>query len=580
MRAFIAILLFLFFSASACLADRSLFFDPVTQVQKAQKNFEENSSKSSDWTIYQNFRTVMSDLKKDDFAAISTSIDQLKFVSVTRGYTDLPDYSIELLRNVALQRDQYKAKFLVERAVFLSPTDSRVAFSASTFHRFIGISKSLSLLFKAVVSVTNQPILFANIVLTLVIVLLVSITISIFLAYFIQMLRNSSLIREAMFSLLPWKFRGILSVLALLLLYVAPFFGGILVVLTVWGMCLGAVLGKRYLYIVGVLCMLWGWSLPVLSKVAFNINDSSSRVFEDLNLSRFSPQAEQYLQDRLAENPNDGTSLFFLGQTFRLKGFSDSASALLTRVDEIVGIDNDLKQISRANLGVIAFDKGDYTRALELLSEAESQGVKGFEIYYNLAIANLVLIKTDEYTKYYNLAKAISPERISQIVTEKYTSPKAILIPVTRNLMLKPLFNPIASANVHEMTTVQSKYREVSRILSRGLSSNVTLVIGFLLCLICFGAKFKKSSVIGASKVWICFPFGRYLASSQTTFGIVGLSFFVSVLMLAPSGPFELYDNYINFDYLYTTLLLAAILGMLFFQCLSFYIINNRPNER
>lgn len=572
----ISVLLF----ASLAVADRGSLFETEHVATNMYEKFEAKALSSPDWNIHQNFRTVSLLIKQEDYAQLSESLEELKFLAGSRGYSDLPDYSLELLRNAAIQKDPFKSKFLVEKAVFLSPGDSRVAFAAASFYKILGVGKSIGLIIKGISKIGSQPLLLSAIILNLTIVGLLAFTIAIFITYFIQILKNSNNIREAIVPYMPWKYRGVMSVLALALIYIIPFFGGILAVLIVWAACLTLTINKRYMLIVGLLCALWGFALPKISTVAFNLNDPSSRVFEDLNLSRFSPKAEQYLQNRLASAPSDGTGLFFLAQTFRLKGFTDSARTLFEKIESLPVIEPELRKVGQANLGVVAFDSGEYSEALELLSKAEKDGMQGFELYYNLAITHLLLLDTDQYNHYYNLARGLDPARVSQIVTEKYLSPKAILIPVSSLSMIKPLFKIISSAERIELEAIEAKFKKVVAVLAGKLKIELVLVLGISMIVFAASLKSKKNQIVSASKSWAFFPFGRYIASNQIVFGIIGLGIVFSILLLSPTGVLNLYGSFSSFQLIYNEFLFLTLMVLIIFQILSLYMIAEDRDAR
>ena len=573
-------LLFIAFSATNVLAEDSFLFEPEANANELYKQLEDKSLLSTDWSIHRHFKIAFGDFLKEDYAKLSESLEDLKYLASTRGYTDLPDYSMELLRNAAVQKEVFNARYLIDKAVYLSPTDSRVAFTAASFYRTIGMGKALKLFFGGLAKVRYQPLLLASIILNLLIVVLVASTISVFFVYFIQMLRNSNNIRELFASRLHWKNRGFASIVAFLVVSIAPLYLGILVVLLVWGVCLAFAVNKRYLFAVGFLCIAWGWLLPKISTVAFNLNDPSSKVFEDLNMSRYSPKSEKYLEDRLNEVPNDGSALFFLGQTFRLKGFTDSAVDFFSRIENLANIDLELRKVAKANLGVVAFDSGNYSEALELLKQSEISGIKGFEIFYNLAITNLLLLDTNEYNRYYKMARDIDPARTSEIVAEKYISPKAILIPISSSAMIRPLFKKIASTDTKELSDVQIKYNKVANTLAGNLKFEILVFIGLAVIVFAYNMKTKKMHAQVSSPIWVFFPFGGFVTGNHPIVAIIGLTMLFCLLLISPTGLLINYANFSSFEAIYNQMLYVTLLLMFIYQVLHYCLIRGDVNAR
>ncbi|MCB0345625.1 MAG: hypothetical protein KDD66_10940 [Bdellovibrionales bacterium] len=82
------------------------------------------------------FEDVQRKLSAEEYASVGMLLSNLKDHAQQLGYTNLPEYSWKLIERAELLTragKQTEAGFLVRQAVELSPTDSRVRLTASSF---------------------------------------------------------------------------------------------------------------------------------------------------------------------------------------------------------------------------------------------------------------------------------------------------------------------------------------------------------------------------------------------------------------------------------------------------------------
>ena len=176
------------------------------------------------------------------------------------------------------------------------------------------------------------------------------------------------------------------------------------------------------------------------------------------------------------------------------------------------------------------FDKGNYSLAKNIFEKAESSGVNNFELFYNLAITHLSLANTKEYEAYFKKAKSMDSQRITAIVLEENSAPKASIVPLPNKILFKNLFKDIE--NESDKARVENIQSEIFKVLIISANAKHVLILGFILIFFSLSCKKQKINNIRVSDGWFAFPMGKYLASSRSFVGFILISMFFFFIFL------------------------------------------------
>jgi len=552
-------------------------FDPVAVVDLETKRFNE----SPNLVLREDFSRAMVALKNDKYADVSRALDELAFSASVRGYSNLPDFSKILLDRASRfsGKDSYeKVRFLVTQSAMLSPGDARILMSASTFYKDIGMTKSLQYFYSALRVLPKQPVFFATIALNTSLVFLMALTISFFFASIIQMLSLSARIHRGLVSLSPWNFRGILPPICLFALFVIPLYGGILFAMGVWSIVLACsksskkTFGARKMFGISIaaLCLLWGFGMPAITTVGYNLKLDSTGVFEDINRFGFSPRGEKYVLSALEEKPSDLMHLFSHGIISKLKGLPKLAEERFETVMSLSSPGTYIYNASQANLGVLDYEDGNYKRAFKVFKNVEARGQSDFELYYNMANVSTLVFREDLHSLYFNKAKAVDSTRLETLVGEANLTPKALLYPAPNYLLYSLLFKPVSETNKSHAVSIQEGQQKIFSYLVFGADSKGIILFGLIVALGVLllpkfarqrSRDFKKSN---AEKVnWSLFPGTAPLAGDRPVLGALVLSVSLAFLLAGVGTPLNFYGNFNSANSLAKEALIFSILVFL-----------------
>ncbi|MCB0323407.1 MAG: hypothetical protein KDD69_07525 [Bdellovibrionales bacterium] len=558
----IQFLLVIFVTALGALSAQPVLAKPVVvepaELQQSSELFpgayaagtEANEPKQAagDAVLREQFYKAINELYSAGYGRAGESLEQLSLLAAEQGYRNLPDYSIELLRQAKRTTKPEEVSFLVFHAARLSPTDARVRFVAASFYRELGMGTALKHAWAGITAIAYYPLLIATGIANLLLVCLVAGTIALFITCTIQLVRNGEALFERVRQGAPRAIQGYVAAVGLIGILVLPLLGGILLAVGVWALALGRTkIGCKWLpAVAGTLILGWALAIPVLSTVGFNVEQRANRVLEQVRTFSFTPEGEEFITEQLQRNPDDPLLLTILGQVLQMKGLREDAARAYERVLTSAPRGSELRTTSRLNLAAIAYENEAFQQAKDALLALEGEGEASFALYYNLALAHLAMLDTEQHRASYLNAQAVDEARLARLDAEAEHGRRPVISTVPASFFLPLVNRPIVrSDDVAARRAVERENTLGAALLYRGTMpvmlgwGAVVLVLGL------FAARqnphqFELGPVpqaVQESAVWLFLPAGLLMAGERPLRGVAVLTVFITLLIFGLEAP-------------------------------------------
>lgn len=509
--------------------------------------------------IKQEFATALRQIQNAELGLAAKSLASVERLASAEGYLNTSEYSMDLLSLARQAEEEGKTvdvRFLISNAIELSPRDPRVLFLAASFYSSIGISSAMSYATEALLKLPSYPLVAATIMLNAILLLLAAATLALFVVCVVQLVRNTERIFAFCSGIGPRALRGYCAVALLAGVMLLPFLGGLLFALGCWAIVVSRIReSARFLpALVASLILAWGFSLPVVSTLSYNLGLESNRVMQDLSNLSFSPEGGELLTEASKKHAENPLLRLSLAQLNHLKGAFGVAESEYRHVVASPESERGLVATAKLNLAVLEYNRGEFEKARRLLSEQLSDGVSSFELYYNLSITNLALLNTSKHSEYYLMAKNIDEKRLSAIDAKELNNPVPLMSGAPTTSYLPALTTSILASDAEAFERSKAKQAMLASSLLR--DGNVTRLLiwgGIVMLLGVLSALRRPSphrlkSLGGAvfseddqeSALWLLLPGGRFLAGDRPLLGAAALTLCVVFVLAAVDAPVAL----------------------------------------
>ena len=517
----------------------------------------DSKAMNPDHSLQKRFYKAVNQIYVGNLGGASRTLESLKNFAKRQGYVNLPDFSFELLNRALRAQEAGKLQevsYFVHHSILLSPEDPRVNIAAASFYKVLGYRKALGYAVKSVKSLAANPIVYYTVKVNAWIVGLVGLTLALFITAVIQMIRNGESLYKFFKGRFPRRTSCILAVLTLFVVLVAPLFAGVLATLAVWSLVLSYCVRscRWFAFTCGAVIALWGWAIPEISTIGFNVQQRINQVVQEINNRSFTPQGEDYIVRALERNPDDPLLLFALAELYQLKGLDAEAQK---RYEEVVakgGNKELLRVAAHMNLGTIEYHNNNLKAAEAMFEDIERKGYTSFELFYNLALTKLALLDTDAHRKYFAMAQKVDTRRAELIEKAQGELRHALMVPVPQEFYRQIIFQSVEESELpHVSEYLGRKDALASSLLAGGTPSRLGLA--GLLCMLLSGISFKSHAGDRAGKkaarqkessvLWLLVPAGQYIAGLRPVLGSLVLALLLALIVVALEAPIQFFGS-------------------------------------
>ena len=537
------------------MAPKSYYLGDSTPVVLSATALEELAI--AELTYDRMFHRAMAKIISGDEGGASVILAEIREKAFREEYLNLSDFSISLLERAkqeATNNNHIEARYLATWAETLSPEDSRIQLIIASLYESIGTGKAISALSKSVSFMFMSPMFVSKIFVNSFLLLLIALTLSMFIVCLIQLTRNTELLMVNISKKFPDNYRGLIAPPLLLLLFLLPFYFGLVAALGCWSLLLCRfVKSCRWLgAIAGVLIIAWAVSLPTVERVAWQVSTPLNQAIENVNNRTYSPADEANIISALKIQSDNPILLFTYAQILRRAGKLDRAAATYQLISENTAESASVHKKSLLNLAGIYYLQRKLERAEGVLEGLEKLNEKSFEFYYNYAHVKLALLNTEEHRKFYKLASDLNEERIVWLQKYKVAQRKQVFTELPRTSFYPTFLKPSAVkvSNGEEVGSAAPVLRNVvyGSLLRNGTFFSVVLV-GLLTLAIGLLIRFSKKQIyrmitdakpffgVSQSKIWHGMPAGGYIAGQYSIVGIFILAALIGMVICTTGKP-------------------------------------------
>lgn len=331
-------------------------------------------------------RNVAQVLPTGRVAEIHENLKDVLRLQREAGVTGLHEFSIALLKEAAGRRgrkDIDAARYLLKKAIELSPQSSEVRFNAISLGSSLGEFSSVKAFTDAVMLIPSDPSTGVKIIFHTLYPLAWSVTIGVYVAFLIfcffwivDLLRQSALF-------FPIPYRGIAAPIFTGLLLLLPLPLGPVVSVASWGLFLW-ILDRRRKWAIAAaatVVLVWGFVSPVRERMGLWLDRPGHKVLLSYSSGALGG-ADRFLLEQLSKESNaPGAALFAYGQLLRRYGdYNSSLKALDAAQRALPGV----PEVASERAVVHAL-LGNYDSAKKDMESAESAGLRSAEHLYNFS---------------------------------------------------------------------------------------------------------------------------------------------------------------------------------------------------
>ena len=504
----------------------TMFLSTVAISQEKESTIAENISSANIATVLERLdgacRGVAQVLPTGKVAEIHESLKDVLRLQREAGVSGLHEFSIALLKEAAVRKvkkDSDAARYLLKKAIELSPQSSEVRFNAITLGSSLGEFSSIKAFIEALMLIPSDPSTGVKIIFHTLYPIAWAVTIGVYVAFLIfcffwivDLLRQAALF-------FPIPYRGVAAPIFTGLLLLLPLPLGPVVSVVTWALFLWILDRRRRwaVFAAAMVVLVWGFVSPIRERMGLWLDRPGHKVL----LSYFSGAlggADRYLLEQLSKESNaPGAALFAYGQLLRRYGdYSgslkalDAAERLLPGVSEIA-----------SERAVVHALLGNYDAAKKDMESAESGGLTTAEHLYNYSRVAAEALDTAGSREYLLQATSVNESVVKtlrareDILGTRHPSAYAnVTLPLT-----------ILLGSFWEDTFAPKEYK--ASILALGVSPFVLVAIG-LAFLLLFAIPVNTKSKRRLSP---------YYAGYQPS------SVVIYLMRLLPGGPWAMRQN-------------------------------------
>lgn len=344
--------------------------------------------------IQRNDRTVANDLLLELLA--------LRRVSGLEGLDRHADFLIQVAVEKLESGAAEEGLFYVRKALALSPHSPNILLRALPWGADGGAGSSFNLAAHAVSRTLRSPFLFLSLVKRCIYPCLIAMTIALFLAFVLVIGSNIMDILRTVARAAGPQMRGIVSPVAVLVIFVTPIAFGPLWTLFAWGAAIRLLLPKgRFLSIATALTLiLWGVFIPLRERIADWVENPQVQTLALTNTATISTQERAELARNIVDWNDDQIVLFKYGQLLRHLGDYGASEVLFRKVEALIGT----QPWTIAERGMLAFLSGRADVADTLMTEAQGLGLDSVEFLFNFSKVRFELTDTKSSRELFALA--------------------------------------------------------------------------------------------------------------------------------------------------------------------------------
>lgn len=498
------------------------------------------------------------------------------------GYNNLPRYSETLFEHAKQAFDKGEsdtAKQIISIALKLSPTDARVRSHAASLYQITGWGEAISNMIYSISLAIKYPSLVFSVILNLLVLSLIAGTSALLLVIILQISKNS----ETLLRLFQEKCAahiGILgSAIAFCGLIVFPLAFGVLAIIVVGSAILSLSIRhcRSLAALVGVLTLVWGCSLIIVSTCGSNIREGIIRAVEDSAEQSYSPEDAVVISTAVKQEPSSALRLFAAARQVE-KRHDDKRASKYYQVALKNSTDRSLAIAANNNLGVIAFRSGKFSEAREFFLAAEEEGGKSYELFSNLMRVSSSLLDPESQRSYFEKLRTYFPE--SAAAAQQSATGEAISMQIPVWLLYREVLRPSESSRGLRVTRTNALANSLLWHGTPGILIGVGVIYSLIgLSIWARWGKLRLSNVSdwdveGLSTIWAVLPFGFLAAGKRPVAGTIGIAGIFAAIMLALDQPVRLYPVFES--ELPMTNLWVAVAVVIFLISASISIVQTR----
>ena len=431
--------------------------------------------------IQNSWKAVVDALAVRDSSAIHQQVAALNKLRIEAGFESLEDFSLSLIAAAKenLQRgDKSLAALLLRESFELSPASPCVMLASAILAGKTGVASTGSQLFRALRVSWYHPALVVKGLKSAIYPLLWSLTLALYLTLGLMIaLRMRELFREIA-RRLPLGLRPVGTPLIVAMLLIGPCFLGPLWCLFVWGsLLLLTISGMRWLvFSTGALLLLWGSAVPLRESLALWLDDPRIEALLQVAAGGYAPADAALLANLKAARPGDGTVQYTYGQLARRLGNYEQSEAALGQAEAIFGD----QPYTKAQRGLVAFSRGDYSGADLLFADAEKLGLGSTEFFFDYSKIKLELLDVSGSQAYYQKGRDKDA-----VMTDILQRREDVLESEDKKLVaeLRLPLNLILSSATEPQDGVKQRADLVASAMMPGVPLGGLLILGTLLLL-------------------------------------------------------------------------------------------------
>jgi tetratricopeptide (TPR) repeat protein len=361
-------------------------------------------------------RKVAQVLPTGKVAEIHENLKEVIRLQSEAGVGGLHEFSIALIKEALVRKVKKEidaARYLLKKAIEISPQSSEVRFNAITLGSSLGEFSSLKAFMEALTLVPSDPSTGVKIIFHTLYPVAWSITIGVYVAFLIfcffwivDLLRQSALF-------FPFQYRGLAAPIFTGILLLLPIPLGPVVSVATWGLFLWILDRRRRWAIVSAafVVLVWGFVSPIRERMGLWLERPGHKVLLSYSSGALGG-ADRYLLEQLSKESNaPGAALFAYGQLLRRYGdYSSSLKALDAAQRLLPGV----SEVASERAVVYAL-LGNYDAARKDMESAESGGLRTAEHLYNFSRVAAEALDTAGSREYLLEASAVNDSVVQSL---------------------------------------------------------------------------------------------------------------------------------------------------------------------
>jgi tetratricopeptide (TPR) repeat protein len=365
-------------------------------------------------------RKVSQVLPSAKVAEIHENLKDVLGLQREAGVSGLPGFSIALLKEAQVRKakkDTDTARYLLKKAIELSPQSSEVRFNSISLGSSLGEFASYKAFVEALTLIPSDPSTGVKIIFHILYPTAWAVTIGVYVSllifcffWIVDLLRQSAVF-------FPIPYRGVAAPMFTGLLLLLPLPLGPVVTVATWGLFLWILDRRRRWSIVAaaIVVLVWGFVSPIRERMGLWLDRPGHKVLLSYSSGALGG-ADKYLLEQLTkESKAPGAALFAYGQLLRRYGdYTSSLKALDVAQRLLPGV----AEVASERAVVHAL-LGNYEAARKDMESAESGGLRTAEHLYNFSRVAAEALDTAGSREYLLQASEVNASIVQSLRTRE-----------------------------------------------------------------------------------------------------------------------------------------------------------------